>query len=69
MPSLSPLRQRGRDFRSRREGGASRRRAGADALPGVAITRLAGLRVVALDETRNWGETEASFSSARMQKS
>ena len=43
---------------TRPEPRGSPRRAGADALPGVASTRLAGLRVVALDETRNWGETE-----------
>ncbi len=48
---MSPLRQRGRDFPlSRLEGGASQRRVGADALAGIASTRLADVRVAAPDE-------------------
>ena len=57
------------DASFRPEGAVSGRWAGADALPGVASTRLAGVRVVALDELENYIAPSADFSSARLQKS
>jgi len=46
-PGLKP------DLRVSQGGGASWRWANADALPGIASTRLGGVRVVALDEFQN----------------
>jgi hypothetical protein len=40
-----------------------------DALPGIASTLLAGVRVVALDELENYDTESANFCSSRLRKS